>query len=1011
MWELDPDISASVERMRLGGHAGVSLSVAFSPYGQFLASGGEDGTTRIWDFHSGNEIAVLEHETQVTDVAFSESGNLIACACGDATASLWSCETWNRLASLDFGFIGHRVGSAGCVAFSGDSRYIAVGYRGAIDENLNPSSFYDTDVAVWDVSSGDFLFSVPHEYSVNAVAFSPRGNVVASSSWDGQLKIWSLPTGALVSELEVPGWSGDLAYSHDGAHLLWAGHGGIRIWETTTWSVVGAVSRSLNAYSHTPLMISAGLSPNETLWVTGDNHETIGFWDVTTILNPNESPTASFTSQALSETDNRLALEPRSGDMISFDASASSDSDGEIVEYAWDWDSDGFYELATADPVAECSFASAGSHRVTLRVTDDAGAMDTATKTLTIEEAHPPSAVFRFAPSSPSILDTVEFTDTSSDTDGKIAAWRWDFGDGTTSAERHPVHEYIVKGAYTVRLTVTDHDGLTAYVDRDLEIVNLPPEGTYAWGVVEEEGMRLMVEPRVGKPLRFDASASADSDGDIVEYAWDWDSDGTYDETTTEPVTDHWFDDEGVHDVTLRVTDDDGGAGTYAESVTIAATPQIVEPDGVLALVVGVSDYTDVNDLTYARSDAEAFARWLIDAGVSADSITLLLDEAGELEDLGLQYDTATLSRFRAGLGWLRKQAKPDDLVFVYFAGHGYQGEDDDGDEADGVDEFLVLHDTMRSAVEETALRDDEFGAFLDRVGSDHVMVVFDSCHSGGQSRSLSSGSRPLGDTFDLFNDFSLDGKLILAAAREDQEALEHEGLGHGLFTHFLLQGLEGDADLDSDYRITAEELHAYVSTEVERYAWEVRGREQTPEMTGRGEVGIVVSRTNRPPEASFDVQPEIPYAHGEIRFEDTSTDDTEIVSWQWDLGDGTSSEEQHPTHVYEEPGSYPVMLTVEDGGGATSSIEHEVVVAPPGEVTLVSGETVIISLGESHGIQVGDRFEVVRKLELSSGTAFIERKGTIEVVEVVDEDRSACTILDSLYPMERADEVRVADE
>jgi len=705
----------------------------------------------------------------------------------------------------------------------------------------------------------------------------------------------------------------------------------------------------------------------------------------------NLGPTAAFSNEYSTDDSRR----------VTFDASGSRDPDGRIVRYTWSF---GDGDSGSGETVTH-TYTSQGTYTVRLTVRDDEGAEDQTSRTVTISN-RPPWPSFTFSPTDP-VEGPVRFDASGSrDEDGTIDGYEWDFGDGSAGSGIVATHTYTEAGTYMVTLTVTDNDGAEMSGSKVVSVQegNESPVAHFTWDVVGEDGTRLMVEARVGKPVRFDASASSDPDGEIVEYAWDWDTDGVYDETTTAPTIDHWFEEPGERPVTLQVTDDGGATGTYAEPVSIAAEPQIVEPDGVWALVVGISDYADVSNLTYARSDAEAFARWLVGSGVSPDSITLLLDEAGELKDLGLSYEEATLSRFRAGLGQLRKKASADDLVFVYFAGHGYQGEDDDGDEADGVDEFLVLYDTMRSAVEETALRDDEFGEFLDRVGSEHVMVVFDSCHSGGQSRSLSSGARPLGDAFDLFNDFSLEGKLILAAAREDQEALEHEGLGHGLFTHFLLQGLEGEADLDSDYRITAEELHAYVSAEVERFAWEERGREQTPEMTGRGEVGIVLGRTNRPPEASFTVAPEVPYAHGATHFTDASTDDVSVVSWGWDLGDGATAAEQHATHVYEEAGSYPVALTVEDGEGATSTIEHEVAVAPPGEVTVVSGEMVVISLGNAHGIEIGDRFRVLRLLELSSGAVIEEQRATIEVIEILGADRSACTMTEAAFPIEVGD-------
>lgn len=69
-----------------------------------------------------------------------------------------------------------------------------------------------------------------------------------------------------------------------------------------------------------------------------------------------------------------------------------------------------------------------------------------------------PQASFRFSPSAPSAVDDVVFTDLSTDPDGTIVAWHWDFGDGTSSDEQHPRHRYARDGEYEVCLTVTDDD-------------------------------------------------------------------------------------------------------------------------------------------------------------------------------------------------------------------------------------------------------------------------------------------------------------------------------------------------------------------------------------------------------------------------------------------------------------------------------------------------------------------------------------------------------------------------
>lgn len=70
-----------------------------------------------------------------------------------------------------------------------------------------------------------------------------------------------------------------------------------------------------------------------------------------------------------------------------------------------------------------------------------------------------PQADFEFSPREPSATDTVRFKDLSSDPDGQVVAWSWDFGDGTGSAEQQPSHRYARDGSYEVCLTVTDDDG------------------------------------------------------------------------------------------------------------------------------------------------------------------------------------------------------------------------------------------------------------------------------------------------------------------------------------------------------------------------------------------------------------------------------------------------------------------------------------------------------------------------------------------------------------------------
>ena len=184
----------------------------------------------------------------------------------------------------------------------------------------------------------------------------------------------------------------------------------------------------------------------------------------------------------------------------------------------------------------------------------------------------------------------------------------------------------------------------------------------------------------------------------------------------------------------------------------------------------------------------------------------------------------------------------------------------------------------------------------------------------------MKSGFRPAAGKVDIFNDFDLEGKLVLAAATEDQVAWEDSELGHGVFTYFLLQGLRGEADTDGDHKVTVSELYRYVRERVEEYVRLHKGQVQEPVLIGKGTRTLVLPG-NVPPVADFSWSPERPKPGQLVGFNDESRDeDGKITAWEWDFGDGTGSPERNPEHRYAEPGTYRVVLTVTDDRGATAT-------------------------------------------------------------------------------------------
>ncbi|RLF53322.1 MAG: hypothetical protein DRN37_11765 [Thermoplasmata archaeon] len=151
--------------------------------------------------------------------------------------------------------------------------------------------------------------------------------------------------------------------------------------------------------------------------------------------------------------------------MVDFNASASYDRDGTIMNYTWDF-GDG---TTSNDPVITHKYLISGTYTVTLTVTDDAGETDVLELTLTVNNRKP-DAEFTFDPERAGTGKTITFSDLSSDIDGEIVEWRWDFGDGSISYEQNPTHVYDRKGTYTVTLQVKDDEGAQANYSSEITI-------------------------------------------------------------------------------------------------------------------------------------------------------------------------------------------------------------------------------------------------------------------------------------------------------------------------------------------------------------------------------------------------------------------------------------------------------------------------------------------------------------------------------------------------------------
>lgn len=173
MKRIRADEARKMQRWTLTGHTGKVFSVAFSPDGKLLASGGNDNTIRVWDVASGEQLQEFTgHTDGVVSVTFSPDGKTLAG--GAYLITLWDVETGTRLHTLK----GHDSG-AYSVAFRSDGKMLAS--AGKIDP-----------VKLWDVKRGKHLYTLLGHDQVYCVAFSPDGEKLASGSWENTVMLWKL---------------------------------------------------------------------------------------------------------------------------------------------------------------------------------------------------------------------------------------------------------------------------------------------------------------------------------------------------------------------------------------------------------------------------------------------------------------------------------------------------------------------------------------------------------------------------------------------------------------------------------------------------------------------------------------------------------------------------------------------------------------------------------------------------------------------------------------------------
>lgn len=302
-----------------------------------------------------------------------------------------------------------------------------------------------------------------------------------------------------------------------------------------------------------------------------------------------------------------IEADPLSGEIpltVKFDASKSMDNDSEISSYEWDFDGDLEYDDGNKE-IEEYTFEKAGKYTVSLRVTNLVG--DFATTEIEIEalKSELPEAIIEINGNPGSFekgRDYIFTADKSTSPNGKVESYEWDFGDGSELVKtRTASHSFLKEGTFTVRLRIIDEKGKEGEITKEIQIGS--PKG-----MPKAEFQTDLLQGKAPLEITFDGSLSTDPDNNIVEYEWDFDSDGKVD--SFDMRSKHTYQTPGTYTATLKVIDSDNNENKATQVIKVLEQGIVVELsadkiDGTVPLTVQF----DASGSSYSKAPITSY-RW-----------------------------------------------------------------------------------------------------------------------------------------------------------------------------------------------------------------------------------------------------------------------------------------------------------------------------------------------------------------------------------------------------------------
>jgi PKD repeat protein len=724
-------------------------------------------------------------------------------------------------------------------------------------------------------------------------------------------------------------------------------------------------SKTYEPIRYTFQLCSKGQAPSQAGAVCSNNVSHT-FPSPTANVSPKAAFTSSCTNASCTFTD------------------ASTDSDGSIASRSWSF---GDNTAAGTGTQPSHTYGTGGTYHVTLSVTDDDGSSSNLTKDVTVTAGNAsPSAAF----TSDCTNLNCTFTDKSTDADGTISSLSWNFGDNTTAGTVTPQsHTYASGNTYHVTLTVTDDDGATNALTKDVTVTPANVSPTAAFSTSCSNLVCTFTDE------------SIDQDGTIASRSWDFGDQTPLGNSTPQS---HTFTAGDTYQVTLTVTDNRSGTSALTKSVIVKANalptasfsadcPQTgltctftdgsTDPDGNNTLATWKWEFGDNQTTTstsssnpshdYSTADVYSVKLTVTDdqSGTNSSTQTVTVGNPAPnapptaefswqcpaegltctFADDGSIDSDGTVAQWSWDFkdGGTSTEQKPSHT----FSGGGTFAVTLTVKDAKGLTSAPTSHDVTVTAP--PPANTAPTAAFT--TSCTNLACTFtDQSSDPDQTSSSLSRSWNYGDgitgtasshTYAVGGNYTVtltvtDGGGLTGTANNSVAVSPANAAPTAAFTASCtnLSCTFTDGSSDSDGSISSrswtfgDNTTSTATSPSKTYSAAGTYTVRLTVTDNRGSSGTttrsvtVSAPANSPPSAFYgSVCTKLSCV-----FTDRSTDPNgngTIVAWSWAFGDGTTSTSRSPTHLYTAGGTYKPKLTVTDNQGAAGSITHIITIAP----------------------------------------------------------------------------------